>query len=112
MDFARREYAKYLHQSLSSSHFAAGATVTPKAADARTNTLQPGVRRAEPVYTRLVFDVKGQATLRGLVGLLQRFYHTSLLHKIDKLQVRKPVTLNNQQRTNELNVEMQIECRC
>lgn len=109
VEFARREYSKYLVNLLTSSHFAPGATVSPKAADARTNTQQPGVRRAEPVYTRLVFDVKGQASLDNVVDLLQRFYHTSLLHKIDKLQVRKPVVVNNQQRSNELNVEMQIE---
>lgn len=109
---ASRQYVSYLENLMTRSRFAPGRSITPKTESARTGVLQ-SARRTEPPFTKLVFDVTATATLDNLMDLLENFYHTSLLHKIDKLTIQRQVTGGTsggqQQRSNNLNIRMTIE---
>jgi hypothetical protein len=104
IDMAAREYEKYLNELLREQNF--DASVTPKAPDTRTS---PTLAGKKPAYTRLSYTVLGHATLEGLVGFLDKFYHTGLLHQIRTIAVQRPLTAASAQRPNDLDINLTIE---
>jgi hypothetical protein len=104
VDMAAREYEKYLNEVLREQNF--DASVTPKAPDTRTS---PTLSGKKPAYTRLSYTVLGHATLEGLVGFLDKFYHTGLLHQIRNISVQRPLTAASPQRPNDLDINLTIE---
>ena len=120
LNFARLEYEKLLRELLRQSGFErqtgnperTAPTVIPKPADTKTGPTLPG--KKEPIYTRLTFSVVAHGELADLVDFLERFYRTPLLHEIKKLDIRRPLTPlagagPQQQRTNDLDIDMTIE---
>jgi hypothetical protein len=107
VDVARREYEKYLTSLLQKSGFAqATLIVTPKPPDVKTVPQLPG---KGPIYTRLTYTVAGSANLADLVKALNQFHHTSLLHQIRNLAIRRPLTANTQQRQGDLDINFTVE---
>jgi hypothetical protein len=104
VDMAAREYEKYLNELLREQNFE--ASVTPKAPDTRTS---PTLSGKKPAYTRLSYTVLGHATLEGLVGFLDKFYHTGLLHQIRNISVQRPLTAASPERRNDLDINLTVE---
>ncbi len=110
---ASREYTSYLRDLMTRSRFAPGPSISPKT---ETQRISAQAGKKEPPFTKLIFDVTATATLDNLVDMLEQFYHTSLLHKIDKLEITRQLTGGaasgpnaSQRRGNDLNIKMQIE---
>jgi hypothetical protein len=104
VDMAAREYEKYLNELLRDQNF--DASVTPKSPDTRTS---PTLAGKKPAYTRLSYTVLGHATLEGLIGFLDKFYHTGLLHQIKNISVQRPLTAASPERPKDLDINMTIE---
>src|SRR5439155_7855353 len=63
----------------------------------------------EPIYQKLTFTVTADATMRSLVGVLEEFYKTGLLHEVKSLSVQRQLTNTDPTKANELTVHMMIE---
>jgi hypothetical protein len=105
VDMAKREYVRYLNELLQKSSFR-DASVSSLNPDAR-NT--PALSNKTPIYTKLGFRVSGRASLESLVKMLEGFYRTGLLHQIKTLAVNRPLTFQQGQRRDELDINLTIE---
>src|SRR5262249_31358552 len=105
LDVAKRQYASYLDELLRKSGFQ-DPSVASRNANSRT---APTLANKTPIYTQLGFNVQGRASLGSLVKMLEGFYRTGLLHQIKTLSISKPVTLQQGQRQDELDVSLSIE---
>jgi hypothetical protein len=104
---AQREYAKYLNDLCSRHGVAPGFMVTAKPLEKPANA---GANKdKEPVFTKLTFTLAAQATMPSLVGVLEEFYKTGLLHEIKDLSIQRQLTNTDAARANELTVNMRVE---
>jgi hypothetical protein len=115
VNLSERQYGEYLSGLTRKARIAQGAmTVIPKRNEARsTIPALGGAARAKP-YNTVSFTLRGTATLDQIVVLLEGFYHTSLMHKINRLDIKKPMTVftatpGQPQRQNTVDVTIDIE---
>src|SRR5215471_2679221 len=105
MGVARQEYTRFLDSLLSSNNFR-NVSVSSRTLQTRT---APTLTNKTTIYTPLGFTVSGTANLESLVAVLEGFYRKALLHQIKSLDVRRPLTLQQGQRQDELDVTMSVE---
>jgi hypothetical protein len=109
-DVAQREYVKYLTDLLSRHKVAPGQyTVSAKQLDKHKPAAGGAGKDKEPTYQKLTFNVTADATMRSLVGVLEEFYKTGLLHEVKSLSVQRQVTNTDPSKANDLTVHMTIE---
>ncbi len=104
-DVAKREYEKYLSELVRKSGFE-DVGVAMRNTDSRSTLTLPG---KGPVYTGLTYTVQGRASLASLVAMLEGFYRTGLMHQIKNLTIQRPQTLRQQQRKDDLDINMTVE---
>jgi hypothetical protein len=105
LDVAKLKYTRFLDDLLRSNGFRS-VNVTPQA---RQNRAAPTLTNKTPIYTPLGFAVSGTANLANLVTMLEGFYRKGLLHQIRTLDIKRPLTLQQGQRQDELDVSMTVE---
>lgn len=106
-DLAGREYEKYLSDLLRQSQFPAGTFTIETRKDAKAGPTLPG--KKDPLWTKLTCTVTTQGELSSLVGFLERFYRTGLIHQIKKLAVQRPITASPGQKATALDMSLTIE---
>jgi hypothetical protein len=106
-EVSRREYAKYLNDLCSRHGVAPGFTVTAKPLE-KAAANGPN-KDKEPIFTKLTFTIAGQATMPSLVGVLEEFYKTGLLHEVKNISIQRQLTNTDPARANELTVNMTVE---
>ena len=104
---ARLEYEKYLNQLFTRHKITNGREITPRNVDAKSSPVI-GTNK-EPIYTKLTFTVKTYATMANLVGMMDDFYKTGLMHEIKNLSLQRQMTNTPQAKADELDVRMTIE---
>jgi hypothetical protein len=83
------DYAKYLGDLLRNSGFTPSSiNVTPKEVDNKNSPQIPG---KGPIYTRLNFQLQGQATLPAIVKFMRDFQGEHLLQEIHTMSITKPM---------------------
>jgi hypothetical protein len=104
LDLARREYERFLTEMLRESGFAPGSytVISPKTTEVKTSA---AAAKKSP-YTALTFKVQAPANLGQFVTFLERFYHTTLLHQIKNLVLKRDT---NSTRSGQLLVDLTIE---
>jgi hypothetical protein len=105
MDVAKTQYTRYLEGLLRKSGFK-DISVAPRPVNSRG---APTQANKTPIYTQLGYAVQGRATLQSLVSMMEGFYRTGLLHQIKTLRVMRPLTTQQGQGRDELDVSMAIE---
>lgn len=105
INVAELQYGRYLNDLLNKSDIK-DIRVTPRRPDAR-NT--PALANKTPIYTKLLFAVEGRTSLENLPKLLEGFYRTALMHQIKILSVTRPLTLQQGQSRDELDLRMTVE---
>jgi len=84
------KYEQYLSGLLRQHLFTpASISVTPKPPDSKSS---PTIVGSGPIYTKLAFVVKGQASLAAIEQMLTEFYHDPLLQEVHSLTITKPAT--------------------
>jgi hypothetical protein len=105
---ARREYEKFLNELLARHKVAPGHyTIASRPLD-KQSVPTAGANK-EPVYTKLTFNVQADVTMPSLVGVLEDFYKTGLLHEVKSLSIQRQLTNTEPARANELTVHMTID---
>src|SRR5262245_51854239 len=104
-DLALREYERFLSELLRESGFEPGKyTIKPqRLSDVKTSA---AAQAKGPPYTRLTCQVQSPVALGSLVKFLERFYHTSLLHQVRGLTIKR---VTGSSTSGELTVDMTIE---
>jgi hypothetical protein len=105
LDVAKRKYTEFLTQLLQTNGFR-NVNVTSRANQSRS---APTLTNKTPIYTPLGFAVSGNANLENLVTMMESFYRKGLLHQIKTLDIKRPLTLQQNQRQDDLDVTMSIE---
>jgi hypothetical protein len=89
------DYEHYLYDLLRRNGFVTGTISvnsrpieTPKANSAAAKSALP------PVFRTLTFNVQGQATLEGLVKMMEEFHRAGLLQQVRALNIQKPLDRN------------------
>jgi hypothetical protein len=105
IDVAKLKYTRFLKDLLETSNFH-NINVTSRA---KENRGAPTLANKTPIYTPLSFSVSGNANLESLVTMLESFYRKGLMHQIKTLDIKRPLTLLQDQRQDELDVSMTVE---
>jgi hypothetical protein len=105
LDVAKVQYTRYLEGLLRENGFKE-ISVAPRPVNSRG---APTLGNKTPIYTQLGYTVQGRATLQSLVGMMDKFYRTGLLHQIKTVTVQRPLTTQQGQRQDELDVNLTIE---
>jgi hypothetical protein len=105
VDVAKLKYTRFLKDLLETSNFR-NISVTSRA---KENRGTPTLTNKTPIYTPLSFSVSGNANIENLVTMLESFYRKGLLHQIRTLDIKRPLTLLQDQRQDELDVTMTVE---
>src|SRR5262249_26205016 len=67
------------------------------------------VGKKEPIYTKLICTVTTHGEVANLVGFLERFYRTGLLHQIKTLSIQRPQTTAPGQKPTDLDINLTSE---
>jgi hypothetical protein len=102
---ARMEYERYLTQLFTRYKITNARDIKSRNDDAKGG---PVVGK-EPVYTKLIFNVKAYATMANLVAMMEEFYKTGLMQEIKNLSFQRQMTSTPTVRADELDVRMTIE---
>src|SRR5262245_36635699 len=105
LSVARIEYGRYLEDLLRKNNFAQ-VSITPRPPNTRSS---PTLANKAPIYTQLDYAVQGRANSDNLVRFLESFYRTGLMHQVKAIDVRRPVTLQQGQRPDELDITFTID---
>jgi hypothetical protein len=104
-DLAWGEYDKYLRGLLRSSRLQdVRVSGTPPAIKA---AVTPQEKNKKSLYTPLLFSVEARGEVAGVVDLLNRFYHTPLLHQVKTLTAR-PIKADPAKNIGERQVEIKM----
>jgi hypothetical protein len=108
VDSANRQYANYLNELMRDSKFADGTfTISPpKQIESKSAPSIPG---KGPIYLKLAYIVQARTSLAHLVTMLDRFYRTSLLHKVKSISIQRAMTGGTQQQSSDLEINLVIE---
>lgn len=110
IDLARREYEIFLNRMLRDCGFdPAGITIDPRRP---TDSGVPTLARNKPAYTRLEYIVHVRAgTLDSLLGFMEDFYQTNVMHQITKVSVLRLATESGESREdrNQLKIDLTVE---
>jgi hypothetical protein len=101
------EYERYLSDLLRKSEFnPTTVQITSKAFESKST---PKLSAKVPMYSMVSFHIAGQTSLKGLIGMMEGFHKTPLLHQIKDLRVIKPNTPRQGGRPGDLDVDFNIE---
>lgn len=107
-ELAQREYERFLTELTRKSGARGGdfTVIPPRQLDTKGS---PTIAGKGVIYTKLPFTIQGHGTLPTVVKLLEGFHKAPLLHQIKNVNLQRPLTLNTQQGTNEIDVRLNIE---
>jgi hypothetical protein len=102
------DYEHYLYDLLRRNGFSPGSIAVNSRPVETPRTGSAAAKGPPPVFRTLTFNVQGQATLDGLVKMLEEFHRASLLQQARAISVQKPQD-RNAARGGALDVTMTVE---